>query len=230
MKKTPDQVLDDQRKKERQRLLKNLPDDAKRVRVRDATGKLRWRRFREICDDDTLEINPENGQVFTMAKEPGRRKGDDLPNPLAMAFNEKRKRHLMRDELLQSIQDDPGSLSVLDQVMKGLAEEAAIIKFEQTAAENQGYQGVSKLALNRVSALKAVGDTWLNRKDKLQRQEVDLNSNTFKVLFGFITETFRDAMQDAKLRDETIDTVFNEVGRRMKTGWEAEARNRMKKA
>lgn len=226
---TPERVADPNPEQQAQAaLLAEIPNDAQRVRVRDKDNKWRWRKLDAVLASDSLEIDPKTKKPYTMLSEPGRRQGE-TPDPYVLATSEKRKRHLSNDDLLQTIQEDPSDVNVLDQVMSGLAEEAATIKFEQSEAERKG-QSVTNLADKRIRALRAVSETWLNRKDKLQMTEIDLASNTFKILFGFITETFRDAMADTGMRAEAVDAVFNRVSQRMRTGWEAEARNRMKRA
>lgn len=214
---------------ERDRLIALIPEDAVRIQVEAPNGKTKWRDIGDIRPTDKIAVNPKTNGPFCMNSKPGRRKVASLPHvsPQAEAISTKRRHHMTRDGLLRAITENPNDVLVLDQVMVGLAEEAATIDFEKTEAERAGKE-VSKLAVNRIKALRVIGDTWLNRKDKLQQQEIDLASNTFKLLFGFITETFRDAMKEAGMRDEQIDTVFNQVSRRMRNGWEAEARNRMK--
>ena len=63
-----------------------------------------------------------------------------------------------------------------------------------------------------MNALKAVGDTWLKKKEILSSKSIDLESKAFKKLFGHIAGTFRKACDEAGVRPELAESIFATFG------------------
>ena len=220
-----------------------------RVQVVDELGKTVWRKPSEIRDTDTIKINPQTGAPVVMSGLPGRPGSNEitLTNPYSgppahyqtggptgtnSALNDlhkRRKEAMVEDKVLDQTLKNSDSGVVLDAVLEGLAEEAASLKFERAEAERKG-ENTSQLSIRRISALKAVGDTWLKKKEVLSGQSVDLESKAFKIIFGFIAETFRKACDEAKVRPEMSESVFANFGKMVDGDeWLKEAKARMEK-
>ena len=102
-------------------------------------------------------------------------------------------------------------------------EESAALAFERMEAERRGEK-TSQISVRRVNALKAVGDTWLKKKEVISSKSIDLDSKSFGIVFGHIAETFRRACDEAGLRPEMTDTIFAEFGKLVdEQEWKTEA-------
>ena len=211
-----------QTQQEKKYFLDKLPDEATRVKVTDASGKDRWRNLGDIKADDTLCINPKEDAPFYMANTPGRKpKKPDSPK------NAKKKKQIKQDPLVIISRDNPESPEVINQVIEGLAQEAAHIDIARTEMKLEGRDAINA-ATKRSQALRAVGETWLRRKEQVQKNDIDLKSPQFSAMFEFIMETFKESMYATGMRDEAVETVFAKLSHKLDAAWEAEAKNRMK--
>jgi hypothetical protein len=212
-----------------------VPEGTKRVKVRDEKGKLAWRKIEEFKSTDTVDLGPK-GFPQWMGGELGRPKSSSgqpslheqmPPSSEALATMLKIKEAGIRtDPIVLAAEATPEAATVLDQVMLGIAEEAASLRFERQDAERTGRDS-SPLSMRRVVALKAIGDTYLKRKEIVQNQLIDLDGKPFQALFGLISETFTKAMLDAGVREELVDSVFAKFRNALDDEWRNEARNRM---
>ena len=209
-------------------ILSRLPPGTARIQVVDEAGKTGWRAPSEVSIRDTIVLN-NDGNPIIMSGNPGRkRKIEILPASDVIAEIVRRKKAAVKeDPLVDSVRKKPETSKVLDRVMEGLAEEAASLSFEREEAERKG-QETSNISIRRVNALKAVGDTWLKRKEQLTANSVDMDSPAFGVVFKLIMETLRSSMEQAGLRPEQVETVFARFSKRVDDTWKAEARARMK--
>ena len=66
--------------------------------------------------------------------------------------------------------------------------------------------------MRRVNALRAVGDTWLKKKEIMSSKSIDLDSKAFNKVFGHIAETFRKACDEAGVRPELAESIFAVFG------------------
>jgi hypothetical protein len=82
--------------------------------------------------------------------------------------------------------------------------------------------------MRRVQALKAIGDTWIKRKEQIQSRSVDLESPAFAALFTLICETFVRAMLGAGVRQELADSTMAAFSKMLDDSWKSDAKNRMK--
>jgi hypothetical protein len=213
---------------DREALLAELSPDVTRVQVVDEQGKQRFRKRDEIADSDTLVFGA-SGDLVVMTGKPGRRPSKVELQPINEAVGEvmKQRRAVMNDDdLLEIVKANPESSAVLDFVMVGIAEEAAALGFERQEMERRG-QPTSQVSVRRIGALKAIGDSWLKRKDQIAAQGVDMDSPAFKRLFTFIMETFKDALASAGERPEMIETVFAGLSKKLDSDWQREAVKRM---
>ena len=136
--------------------------------------------------------------------------------------------HLRSDPIIQAAEATPESAEVLNQVLLAIGEEAASLRFERMEAERTGGD-TSTLSMRRVQALKAIGDTWIKRKEQIQSRGIDMESPAFGALFEFIMETFVDAMVAAGVRKELSDTVVAVLSKMVnEDSWKVDAKAKMK--
>lgn len=222
-----------------------------RVKVVDDMGKIVWRKPDELRTTDQVMFHPTTGLPITMNNEPGRKtKPASSPTStpstavptvqqaqIAMSSTQlnianqqlNKISTLMQDKILGNVMTNIESGDVLNSVIEGLAEESASLKFERTEAERKG-ENTSQLSIRRVNALKAVGDAWIKKKEMLSNQTIDMDSKAFKILFGFLAETFRRACDEAKVRPEMTESIFANFGKMIDAEeWMKEAKARMEK-
>jgi hypothetical protein len=221
-----------------------------RVKVVDDLGKIVWRKPDELRTTDQVMFHPTTGLPITMNNEPGRKTKSSSPTntpstpvptiqqaQIAMSSTQlnianqqlNKINILMQDKILGNIISNIESGDVLNSVIEGLAEESASLKFERTEAERKG-ENTSQLSIRRVNALKAVGDAWIKKKEMLSNQTIDMDSKAFKILFGFLAETFRRACDEAKVRPEMTESIFANFGKMIDAEeWMKEAKARMEK-
>lgn len=128
--------------------------------------------------------------------------------------------------VLDTIKEDPESVDVLYHVMQGLAEEAEAMAHARIQLASQG-KNTSNVSAKRVSALRAVGDTWLKRKEQIGSQGVDLNSSAFKRVFTFIMDTFRNSLMVSGVRAEQIEVIFAKLASKIDDDWMKEAQKKV---
>jgi hypothetical protein len=221
---------------EREAYLGTLPPTATRVRVLDQYNQLKVRKIDDLEDKDRLVLD-KSGQVIFLESQLGRPsgKGNIVPtatppaNAAAAQFVTRKKEVLKKDPIKTVAEKNPESSEVLQQVIVGLADEAASLAFERQEAEARGSE-TSQISIRRVNALKAIGDTWLKRKEVAGAQAIDFNSPGFRALFGYILETVKECMLEAGSRPELVETVFAKISGKVQDGWVEEAKSRMKKA
>lgn len=222
--------------KTRDDILALVPEGAFRLKVIDEKGHERWRdieeNFDKILDSDEIVLISGKPQV-TMAR-PGRRKKAPMPKPpppvnqTVAQLQEQKAAFFEHDELLSHIDRAPDSEDILHLVMRGFAQEAASLNFERLEAERTGKE-TSQLSIRRINALKALGETWIKRKEQLSGKTIDMASPAFARLFEFMTATFREAMHAGGIPRDQAETVFARLSSRMKDEtWEQEAQKKMK--
>lgn len=209
-----------------------IPATVQRVKVTDSKGQNKLRRVEDLGEGDTLCLTTEGTPIF-IERQVGRPPdalSQVLPpsTPLQADLLRIKEGHLRSDAVIQTLETDPESLDVLQQVMLAIGEEAASMRFERMEAERKG-EDTSTLSMRRVQAMKALGDTYLKRKEQIANKSIDLDSPTFRALFEFLCETFTKAMQATGLRDEQCDTVMSQFAKMLDDTWKNEAKNRMKK-
>jgi hypothetical protein len=209
------------------KILANLPPDTHRVQVIDEFGKTRYKKPDDITDLDSIVLSA-SGDPIVMAGKPGRKKKPEL-NPANERIAEQMRAkdmHMQADDLLDAIRQNPETNTVLDFVMEGLAEEAASLSFERQEAERTGNP-TSQISVRRINALKAVGDSFLKRKEIMTNNSVDMDSPAFRRLFQYIMDTFKEALLSSGTRPEMVETVFANLSKRLDEDWQREAQKRM---
>lgn len=208
-----------------------IPAGATRVQVEDELGKLVWRRPSEVLPTDTVRINLKTGEPYVMFGKPGLPSANPKASTTTPSFQsappsgnsaqanhnlnqlqQRKKSKIDTDGVLTQTQANPDSENVLTNVLVGLAEESASLAFEREEAERRG-EPTSQISLRRVNALRAVGDTWIKKKELMSSKAIDLESKAFKKVFGHIAETFRKACDEAGVRPELAESIFATFGK-----------------
>lgn len=224
------------KQKTREEILALIPEGTVRIKVLDDKGNERWRDIEESLDNllDTDEIVLLKGKPQVTRGRPGRRKKPPVPKPPPPANNTvaqlqaAKKVFLDEDDLLRQIDRDPDSEDMLHLVMRGFALEAASLLFARHEAERNGEE-TSQLSIRRINALKALGETWIKRKEQLSGKTIDMASPAFARLFAFMTDTFRESMHAGGIPRDQAETVFSRLSQRMRDEtWEQEAQKKMK--
>lgn len=208
-----------------------IPPEANRIKVIDTKGKIKLRRLGDLQQGDTPSLDDDGLPIIIEGRigKPPKKLDDAIPpaSPMIGDILKIKEGHLRNDPIIQAAENSPESAELLNQVVLAIGEEAASLRFERMEAERRGGD-TSTLSMRRVAALKAIGDTWIKRKEQLQSRLIDLESPAFQTLFQYITETFTRAMQSAGLRQELADSVINHFVKMLDDGWKAEAKTRMK--
>lgn len=186
----------------------------------DDSGRVLWRKPSDLKSSDRISYNPQTGEPIVMYGTPGKPstqanptiQAPPLPNATVSSIRTRRKDVIETDEVLEVARKSPDSSDLLSRVIEGLAEESASLAFERAEAERRG-ESTAQISIKRVQALKAVGDTWLKKKEIISSKGVDLESPAFKIIFSHIAETFRKACDDSGLRPEMAESVFAEFGK-----------------
>jgi hypothetical protein len=217
-------------KQARADLLAKIPPSATRVLVHTAKGEQKYKAISDLSDSDEIQTN-KFGDPIVMKGAPGRKTPLEVGpvNQTVAVLLQRKKGSLDTDPVLLKTKQDPDSPDVLHEVIQGLAEEAASLRFERDEAAREG-KDTSGLSAKRIQALRAVGDTWLKRMDQMAGKTIDLDSQGFSALWKFMLETLREAMNAAKMRPEQVETVFAKYAAMVGDEWKVEARNRMKNA
>lgn len=215
-----------------------IPADAKRVKVKTEKGHEKWRDITGGMDGilDSDEILLVSSKPVTMNKVPGRKKKTPAPkapapvNQTVANLIAQKQAFFDNDPLLKQIENAVDAEDVLHLVMQGFAQESASLQFERVEAERTGKE-TSQLSIRRINALKALGETWIKRKEQLSGKIIDLESTAFQRLFGFMLDTFRESMLKGNVPRDQVETIFSRLSERMNDDtWEQEAQNKMKGA
>jgi len=216
-----------------------IPQGASRVQVVDEVGKVLWRKPSDVKPTDTIRYNPQTGEPVVMFGSPGKPstqsatspyvQSQPAPNAVISAIKTRKKDVIETDAILDVARKTPDSSDLLSRVIEGLAEESASLAFERAEAERKG-ESTAQISIKRVQALKAVGDTWLKKKEITSSKGVDLESTAFKTVFSHIAETFRKACDESGIRPEMAESIFAEFGKMVDDPeWLKEAINKIDK-
>jgi len=133
----------------------------------------------------------------------------------------RRKRHVGDDGLVAKVDENPDSLDVLDALMRNFAHEASGLDFDREQALRKDAD-TATYSSKRVTALKALSDTWFKKRDMVLEETFDFSSRKFQVLFQFWLQKWRRVAKRAGLGEEEIQNFFK-VAVDVFDGWEDEA-------
>ena len=217
-------------KQRRADLLVRIPPSAARVMVLTAKGAKKYKAVADLADSDRIQVN-KMGDPIVMKNKPGRKSAADVgpATPAVAALLVRKQASMSSDDIITAMRVAPDSADVLHQVILGLGEEAASLRFEREEAAREG-KDTSGMSAKRVQALRATADTWLKRMDQIGARSIDMDSSSFSTLFKFIMDTFREAMNTSRLRPEQVETVFAKFSSMVDDDWKNEAKIRMKRS
>jgi hypothetical protein len=213
---------------EREFILKNLPEGTHRVQVTNEKGVIEYKRPEEvdILKDDIM-LNSRGEPILMMGK-PGRKRRPLNPaSPALASVAQAREDHIELDSVLLRAKKEATGEDTLDAIILGLSEEAAVLEFDRIEAQRKGEDG-SNYAIKRARVLRQIGDLILKRRSQRKGSAVEIESEEFKVLFLFLLETFRGAMESSGARSELIETTFTKLTGTLDATWIQEAKTRMK--
>ena len=165
---------------------------------------------------------PPKPQSFLEALPPDKKEVGDMLKVKAL--------QMRADPIMVAADNGPDSPELLGEVMKGMTEEIASLRFERMQAERKG-QDTSTISMRRIQGLKAVGDHWIKLKEQIQSRAIDLDSPEFANLLAFIGETFQISLDEAGVSPNLSKSVFNIFGKKLDDDtWKNEARSKMKGA
>ena len=220
----PRQTRDD-----RAYIIQNLPEGTRRVQVMSSQGKQQYKRPDDVDLDNDEIMLAGDGTPVVMRGKPGRRKKTDL-KPLTPQISEvvrAKGEHLDNDDLTRELRENAEGDGVLNNVLAGLAQEAASIEFERLEAERCGQDTVN-ISAKRARILKSMADTVLKKKALTSGNIIDLDSPAFRVLFGIILETFKGSLKEAGARSELVETTFQHLVKALDDGWKEDAKTKMR--
>lgn len=216
---------------DREYILKNLPDGTRRVQVILPSGKQVYKRPEDV-DVDIDEISlTQNGDPIVMRGKPGRKSKTALNpvTPQIAAVSAAREDHLADDSVSVEITKDPESDDAFNMLIRGMAQEAAVIEFERIEAQRHG-QEVVEHAARRARVLKAMADLTLKKRSMFQSGMINMESPQFKALFKYILESFKASMVESGARNELVESIFTNLVKSLDDEWSQEAKRRMREA
>lgn len=226
---TPTQNPPRQTRADREFILNNLPDGTKRVQVLTSQGAIKYVAPADV-DLNHDEIPLVGGLPVTMKGQPGRRAKTVLP-PATPAIAEvvaARDDHVDNDGILKEVRKSPEGTPLMDLVLAGMADEAAVLEFERKEIERNGGD-TTNISIKRARVLKSIADTWLKRKSVTDGGLIDLDGPPFQALFSMIIDAFREAMQSAGAREELIAVTFTNLLKTVKEPtWRGDAKSKMR--
>jgi hypothetical protein len=215
------------------------PSEWPKVKVIAPSGQVSWKFIPEVQDEDIVVLK-KNGVPEMMYNQPGRPKKSDKTeeavdrsdaNQVSRAKNMERLRQKEAmtsvDPLVQAVRTDIDSSSILQISILSLAEELAGLKFDRLMAEQDG-EPAAAYSMRRINALEKLINNWMKRKSMLDATSVDLDSKAFGVVFQLILETFIQALNDAGVEPETLQTIISNFANMVKKDeWKAQARSNL---
>jgi len=218
-----------QSREDRKYILANLPEGTQRVQVINDQGAQQYKKPEDVDLDLDEIVIAKDGTPVVMKRKPGRKPKTRLNpvTPQIAQVAQAREDHFENDPILRGVQLESLSESVLDDILKGMAEEAAALEFERLEAERNGQPG-ENISVKRARVLKAMADLSIKRKQTLDGGLINLDSPVFEVLFLQIVETFKESMAEAGVRSEQVEQTFSHLQQALNNSWREEAKARMK--
>lgn len=145
---------------------------------------------------------------------------EPVDEEVAQLMRNKRK-HLRDNPLITRLEEAPHSMDILDLAMLELAKEAGSLDFERSEAERKGKDTTS-ISSKKISATKAVIDTFLKKRETMLDETFDFRSQNFKLLFEFWGNKIEEACMESQMPDEMIQRFFSAM-QTVFEDWEKEA-------
>lgn len=218
-----------------QEILLTLPHGVERVLVKTPDGKKSYKLLAEVTDEDEIQLKkdgtpigsmnpvgrPPIGVAFTLsAGDPGGVKRAQMDS------------HIHHDVLVSGLRKDQETSEVLSQVLREISQDIARIDYLRAQVDPDRRAEIADLTIKRIKALGQFYDTLFRRYEiSLEKNVPDVRSPAVKEVVRYLLETVREMMIKVKVRAETIDSVFNELGPTLSDPtWESQLKSRMEKA
>lgn len=218
---------------DRRAVLKLVPADAERVKVRTEIGENKYKTIADLADKDII-LTKADGTPIIMKAKPGRSCKVELTpaNDVVAEVIKRQLESMDADAILRAVRANPDSSAVLTKVIEAIGTETAALEFARKELERDGkFKDTPGVSFKRIQGLKALGETWLRRKDQMVERAVDTDSPGFKAAYRFILETLGEAMQDCHIGDEQRQTVFAKYGNMTRDPqWQEEMKRRIRDA
>lgn len=130
-----------------------------------------------------------------------------IPIDRATARKMAKKEASKRDLLLKTIKNNPNNPESLDIVIEELAEEIFALKFERERLE-QEEKDISNVAGRRVSAIKALIDTYLKKREINKDSALDLKSEEMEAVMRLIFAKIQETLKACGYQKEAVQGFF----------------------
>jgi hypothetical protein len=159
----------------------------------------------------------EDKQIVTLERV-SKKRGRGRPRLIPIEPTSDEAAQLMRNKekalndnpLIQKLREAPNSVDVLDLAMIELAKEAGSLDFERNEAERKG-KDTTTISAKKITATKAVIDTYLKKRETLASRDLDFTSPAFERLFEFFLVRVRGAASDSGMSEELIQYFFSKL-------------------
>ena len=127
---------------------------------------------------------------------------------------------------LKSLFESDGSFSEKMDILVKLQSDIAPLIFMELISPI-GSVDKSMIAARASSVLKEISQTLVKKYEAEVKDELEVNSPKFQLVFGWIIELFSEVLHNQKLDDITINNIFNALASEL-VGWEDTVAKRLK--
>jgi hypothetical protein len=146
---------------------------------------------------------------------------ESLPIDKVTARKMKREAAKKKDPLIQVIKGNPAQAESLDIVIEELADEIFSLKFERERLESE-EKNIAEVSGKRVTAIKALIDTYLKKRELNAHQKLDFRSDQMQIVMKLIFAKIQDSLKAMGYPKEGVQTFFQVFQKHMEN-FEVEA-------
>lgn len=143
---------------------------------------------------------------------------------LAQELMERRARFVETDPLVKTVNANGDAFTILREIKREIAREAASLGFERLEAERKNKDS-SSASIRRIEALRRIADIELKIRE-LDQHSINLSSEKMQKIFAMWVETLQQIAQEV-MSPEVMDLFFNRLGTAM-DGWEERAQDALR--
>ena len=138
----------------------------------------------------------------------------EFANEELRQVHRKKELHLKKDPVLKTLLKDSNHYDVVDSIMRELASESSLLKFERDELANAGKY-TSTVSQTRLTALRLTLDAFFRKKDMVEGKSLDIKSLEVQRLIEFVLMRVRDACDDAGISEEMASVLFDRIVERL---------------
>jgi len=131
-------------------------------------------------------------------------------NEEARQIFKQKEAHLRKDPVMKSLLKDSNNFDVVDSILRELATESSLLKFERDLLANAG-KDTSGVSQKRLTALRLTLDGFFRKKDMTEGKSLDLKSPEIQRLIEFILMKVQEACGDAGISEEMVQVLFERI-------------------